>query len=142
MKPCFLYDKCIFIKFLIFCFKKQNRGKSLETQIFFHTLLYFLHIFPDLENTLIKFHTFPNPIATLYQLYISTLSNKFFILPSIKICNQKYIFILNLQIKVINTLIALIYIYLCCQTINQIQNKSFCLHKICMCTVYIYYVYI
>ncbi len=26
--------------------------------------------------------------------------------------------------------------------INRIQNKSFCLHYICMCTVYIYYVYI
>ncbi len=26
--------------------------------------------------------------------------------------------------------------------INCIQNKSFCLHNICMCTVYIYYVYI
>ncbi len=24
--------------------------------------------------------------------------------------------------------------------INRIQNKSFCLYKICMCTVYIYYV--
>ncbi len=27
-------------------------------------------------------------------------------------------------------------------TINHIQNKSFCLHYIYMCTVYIYYVYI
>ncbi len=26
--------------------------------------------------------------------------------------------------------------------INRIQNKSFCLHNICMCAVYIYYVYI
>ncbi len=26
--------------------------------------------------------------------------------------------------------------------INHIQNKSFCLHNICMCTVYIYYLYI
>ncbi len=26
--------------------------------------------------------------------------------------------------------------------INRIQNKSFCLHSICMCAVYIYYVYI
>ncbi len=26
--------------------------------------------------------------------------------------------------------------------INHIQNKSFCLHNICVCTVYIYYVYI
>ncbi len=26
--------------------------------------------------------------------------------------------------------------------INRIQNKSFGLHNICMCTVYIYYVYI
>ncbi len=26
--------------------------------------------------------------------------------------------------------------------INCIQNKSFCLHNICVCTVYIYYVYI
>ncbi len=26
--------------------------------------------------------------------------------------------------------------------INRIQNKSFCLHNICVCTVYIYYVYI
>ncbi len=26
-------------------------------------------------------------------------------------------------------------------TINHIQNKSFCLHNICVCTVYIYYVY-
>ncbi len=25
--------------------------------------------------------------------------------------------------------------------INRIQNKSFCLHNICVCTVYIYYVY-
>ncbi len=29
------------------------------------------------------------------------------------------------------------YIYYCCQTINGIQNKSFCLHN-----VHIYYVYI
>ncbi len=27
-------------------------------------------------------------------------------------------------------------------TINRIQNKSFFLHNICMCTVYIYYRYI
>ncbi len=27
-------------------------------------------------------------------------------------------------------------------TINRIQNKSFCLHNICVYTVYIYYVYI
>ncbi len=27
-------------------------------------------------------------------------------------------------------------------TINRIQTKSFCLHNICMCAVYIYYVYI
>ncbi len=27
-------------------------------------------------------------------------------------------------------------------TINHIQNKSFCLHNIWVCTVYIYYVYI
>ncbi len=26
--------------------------------------------------------------------------------------------------------------------INRIQNKSFCLHNICVCVVYIYYVYI
>ncbi len=26
--------------------------------------------------------------------------------------------------------------------INRIQNKSFCLHNICVCTVFIYYVYI
>ncbi len=26
--------------------------------------------------------------------------------------------------------------------INRIQNKSFCLHNKCVCTVYIYYVYI
>ncbi len=26
--------------------------------------------------------------------------------------------------------------------INRIQNKSFCLHNICVCAVYIYYVYI
>ncbi len=26
--------------------------------------------------------------------------------------------------------------------INHIQNKSFCLHNICVCSVYIYYVYI
>ncbi len=26
--------------------------------------------------------------------------------------------------------------------INRIQNKSLCLHNICVCTVYIYYVYI
>ncbi len=26
--------------------------------------------------------------------------------------------------------------------INRIQNKSFCLHNICVCMVYIYYVYI
>ncbi len=26
--------------------------------------------------------------------------------------------------------------------INRIQNKSFCLYNICMCAVYIYYVYI
>ncbi len=26
--------------------------------------------------------------------------------------------------------------------INRIQNKGFCLHNICVCTVYIYYVYI
>ncbi len=26
--------------------------------------------------------------------------------------------------------------------INRIQNKSFCLHNMCVCTVYIYYVYI
>ncbi len=25
--------------------------------------------------------------------------------------------------------------------IKHIQNKSFCLHNICVCTVYIYYVY-
>ncbi len=25
--------------------------------------------------------------------------------------------------------------------INHIQNKSFCLHNICVCAVYIYYVY-
>ncbi len=30
----------------------------------------------------------------------------------------------------------------CCQTINRIQNKSFCSHSISVCTVYIYYVYI
>ncbi len=30
---------------------------------------------------------------------------------------------------------------LCCQTINRIQNKSFCLHNIYLCNVYIYYVY-
>ncbi len=35
-----------------------------------------------------------------------------------------------------------IYIYLCCQTINHIQNKSFCLHNIHVCIVYIYYAYI
>ncbi len=33
-------------------------------------------------------------------------------------------------------------LYYCCQTINHIQNKSFCLHNICMCTAFIYYVYI
>ncbi len=32
--------------------------------------------------------------------------------------------------------------YLCCQTINRIQNKNFSLHNICMYAVYIYYVYI
>ncbi len=26
--------------------------------------------------------------------------------------------------------------------INRIQNKSFCLYNTCVCTVYIYYVYI
>ncbi len=26
--------------------------------------------------------------------------------------------------------------------INHIQNKSFCIHNICVCAVYIYYVYI
>ncbi len=40
MKPHFLYDKFIFIKFLIFYYKKLNRVKSLETQIFSHTLLW------------------------------------------------------------------------------------------------------
>ncbi len=29
----------------------------------------------------------------------------------------------------------------CCQTINRIQNKSFCLHNTCVSTVYIYFVY-
>ncbi len=54
MKPLFLYDKFILIKFLIFYSKKIiiiNRGRSLETQIFFHTLISFFHTFPDLENT-------------------------------------------------------------------------------------------
>ncbi len=27
-------------------------------------------------------------------------------------------------------------------TINRIQNKSFCLHNICVCAEYIYYVYV
>ncbi len=35
-----------------------------------------------------------------------------------------------------------IYYILSSQTINHIQNKSFCLHNICACSVYIYYVYI
>ncbi len=30
----------------------------------------------------------------------------------------------------------------CCQIINRIQNKSFCLHNIWVCTVYMYYIYI
>ncbi len=30
----------------------------------------------------------------------------------------------------------------CAALINRIQNKSFCLHNIYVCTVYIYYVYI
>ncbi len=33
MKTHFLYDKLIFIKFLIFYYKKLNWGKSLEMQI-------------------------------------------------------------------------------------------------------------
>ncbi len=59
----FLYNKCIFNKFLIFYYKKIDRGKSLVTQILFHTLLSFFHTFLDLENT------FPNPIGTLLLLY-------------------------------------------------------------------------
>lgn len=43
----------------ILYFRKQRRGSSLETQIFFHTLFSFFHTFPDLENIQIKFHTFP-----------------------------------------------------------------------------------
>ncbi len=35
-----------------------------------------------------------------------------------------------------------IYIYIYCIGINRIQNKSFCLHNICKCYLYIYYVYI
>ncbi len=34
-----------------------------------------------------------------------------------------------------------LYFKQCCQTINH-ENKSLCLHNICMYTVYIYYVYI
>ncbi len=53
----FLYNKFIFNKFLIFCYKKLNEGKSLETQILFHTLLSF-------------FHTFPNPVGTLHMVHM------------------------------------------------------------------------
>ncbi len=42
--------------------------------------------------------------------------------------------------------LIIIYVYymynMCCQMINRIQNKSFCLHHISVCTVYICYVYI
>ncbi len=51
----FLYNTFIFNKFLIVYYKKLNRGKSLEPQISFQTLLSF-------------FHTFPNPIGTLFWL--------------------------------------------------------------------------
>ncbi len=46
--------------------------------------------------------------------------------------NVYFILILNLKISGVKRLIA----------INRIHNIHFCLHNICVCTVYIYYVYI
>jgi len=42
--------------------------KSLEKQILFHTLLSFFQAFSDLENT---FHTFPNPVGSLWCISYS-----------------------------------------------------------------------
>ncbi len=44
------------------------------------------------------------------------------------------------EVRQMNRFILLFCSEQCCQTINHIQNKSFCLHDICVCTVYIYYV--
>jgi len=35
-----------------------------------------------------------------------------------------------------------IYVYKCIIAINHIQNESLCLHNICVCNVYNYFVYI
>ncbi len=52
---------------------------------------------------------------------------------------------LNLKKNVCAFLYIYIYIFVLSNDyswLNHIQNKSFCLHNICVCTVYIYYVYI
>ncbi len=59
------YSKFIFIKYLIFYYKKKlNRGKSLETQILFHTLICFSLLFQTwkiLQSNSILFQTPQNP---------------------------------------------------------------------------------
>ena len=48
-------------------FRKLNLtwGNSLETLIYFHTLVSFFHTYPELEMTKNQFHTFPYCIGTL-----------------------------------------------------------------------------
>ncbi len=75
--------------------------------------------------TLYKFH-FLNGISEINQLFDDIL----IIWPA-----PVYIYIyiyLYIFISAVKWLIA----------INRIKNKSVCLHNICVCTVYIYYVYI
>ncbi len=48
----------------------------------------------------------------------------------------------NIQTNIIIISNKHIYIYQCWAMINRIQNKSCYVHNMCVCTVYIYYVYI
>ncbi len=65
------------------------------------------------------------------------------------VCVCFYLFHLScLAIIILYKLLLYIYIYIYISAvkqliaINRIHNKGFCLHYICVCTVYIYYVYI
>ncbi len=67
-------------------------------------------------------------------------------------CNSEFIFCKSvyitisseLQYKILNCAIKSILFSAAKKwiAINRIQNKSFCLHNICVCTVCIYYAYI
>ncbi len=88
-----------------------------------------------MEIAKIKFYTFPYCIETLELFLNDHVTQQTGVMADKKISfaiTGIHLIMKYIKISAVKRLIAM----------NRVQNKSICLHNICVCTVYIYYVFV